>query len=222
LRQAIPSGIGAAGAAGVTFPVVSAYVPVAPGAYDLQVVSAASPDCSTGVIRTTQGLPSLVDGSHTTFAVIGDVVPTNRDARQKVAAFFDDSTAAKGLASLRVVNAVPSRGALDVTAVGAGGQAITSFVDVPFGAAGARLGDGGSPDPNGYTTVSAADNVQFVAQAPGGKLAVATASGAALSAGVVDTVAVVGGENGGSPPSFLMCSDNGAPVSGTSPCRAFP
>jgi hypothetical protein len=220
--QSFPSGIGAAGAAAVTFPVVSAYIRVAPGTYDLQLVSAASPDCSTGVIPTTQGLPSLVDGSHTTFAVIGDVVPTNRDARQKVAAFFDDSTAPSGLARIRTINAVPSRGAVDVTVADAGGEPITSYVDVPFGSTGSTLGDGGSPDPNGYATVSAANDVQFVAQAPGATGTVATASGAALPAGAVLTLAVVGGENGGAPPSFLMCTDNGAPMNGTTPCRSFP
>jgi hypothetical protein len=222
LHQSFPSGIGAAAATGVTFPVVSAYVPVAPGTYDLQLVSAASPDCSTGVIQTTQGLPSLVDGSHTTFAVIGDVVPTNRDARQKVTGFFDDSTAPHGLVGLRAVNTVPSRGAIDVTVVGAAGEPMATFVDVPFGGPGATLADGGSADPNGYAPVSAAGNVQFVAQAPGGTPTVTTASGGAFSAGDVVTLAVVGGENGGAPPSFLMCTDNGAPANGTTPCRAFP
>jgi hypothetical protein len=222
LQQALASGIGDAGASGVQFPMVTEYVPVAPGTYDLQLIMAGSSDCTSGVIPTTMGLPSLITGARVTFAVIGDVRPTNRDARQKVAAFFDDGTAPNGVAALRVINAVPSVGAMDVTETGAGGESLTSFTNVPFGSVGSMVTDGGSPDPNGYSSVSPATNVGFVALAPGGTASIATASGVTLAAGAVVTLAAIDGENGsGRPPRFLMCTDNGAPTNGLTPCRAL-
>jgi hypothetical protein len=221
-QQAIASGLEDAGSTGLPFPMVTEYVPVGPGTYDLQLIMAGNSDCTSGVIPTTMGLPSLIAGARVTFAIIGDVRPTNRDARQKVAAFFDDATAANDVAVLRVINAVPSVGAMDVIETGPEGESLTSFANVPFGSVGTMVTDGGSVDPNGYSRVSPATNVGFVALAPGGTVNIATAGGATLSARAVITLAAIDGENGsGRPPRFLMCTDNGAPITGLTPCSAL-
>ncbi len=224
LQQTLPAGsLGQGGANGLEFPSVTMYLPIAPGTYDLQIVATGSTDCTTGVIATTMGLPFLAADTHTTFAVIGDVRPTDNDASLKVGAFPDDSTTTGAGAIIRAINAIPSLAYIDV---GTGSVAANDYspllVDVPFGSASSMLPDGGTADPNGYTVFPSTPDIQFSAQASGTGTDSATATHVAIAAGTVTTFALINGENGGIPPQFLVCTDNGTPVGPLAPCKVFP
>ncbi len=224
LQQDLPAGsLGQGGPNGLEFPTVTAYLAIAPGDYDLQVVETGSADCTVGILPATMGLPSLAAGAHTTFALMGDVQPTGDDASLKVGAFSDDSAAPAGTTVLRVINAVPSLAYIDV---GSGSVAADNlapiFADVPFGSASATLLDGGSADPNGYTAFPPTPDVQFSAQASGTGSDSATATHVVVGAGAVTTLTLINGQNGGRPPQFLVCSDSGLGLGPMSPCKVFP
>jgi hypothetical protein len=223
LDQSFPPGaLGEGGPNGVQFATVSAYFPVPPGRYDLQLVKAGG-SCAVGVIPMTVGLPPLVAGQYTTFATVGDVNPTSDDASLKVSVLSDDHEAAPGAAALRVVNALPSVAYIDV---GKGSLARGDFapilVDVAFAAATAQLPDGGATDTNGYAQIAPTSGVLLSAHPSGATSGdTAMATNVSLVAGSVTTLALINGMNGGRPPQFFLCTDN-APPSGTqTPCRVY-
>lgn len=211
------------GAAATGFPDVGAYLGVAPGTYELQLVDGGSGDCTTGVIPVTMGLPALALGSHTTLALLGDVNATNNDASLKVIAFADDSSVPSADVAVRFLNAVPSVASVNVGE----GDAATSgfdpwFTYAQFGTLVQQLADGGSVDPNGYARLAPVSGVELSAEVVGTTADLATATGVTLSGGTVYTVALVNGENGGPPPQFLVCEDAAPPVNGLTPCTLFP
>jgi hypothetical protein len=225
LQQAFaPGSLGQGGPNGIQFSSVSAYFPVPPGTFALQVVSTGATDCSSGIIRPTYGLPTLGVGSRATFALIGDATPIDNDARMKVAAFLDETSAAAGSISLRVINAVPSIAYLDLgTGTLSGGNFSALMADVPFGTAGMTSADGGSADPDGYMTLGPVSDVLFSAHQSGVQTADrATASHTTITAGDVTTMAIINGKNGGTPPQFLVCTDNGPARGAESPCKVVP
>lgn len=211
------------GAAATGFPDVGAYLGVAPGTYELQLVDGGSTDCTTGVIPVTMGLPALALGSHTTLALLGDVHATNDDASLKVIAFADDSSVPSADVAVRFLNAVPSIASVNVGE----GDAATSgfdpwFTYAQFGTLVQQLADGGSVDPNGYARLPPVSGVELSAEVVGTTADLATATGVTLSGGTVYTIALVNGENGGPPPQFLVCEDAAPPVNGLTPCTLFP
>jgi hypothetical protein len=217
-----PASLGQGGGPnGIQFAAVSAYFPVTPGQYDLQLVQAGATSCATGVIPVMSGVPALTANAYTTFATIGDVNPTDDDAAMKVAAFADDVTVASGSTSLRVINAIPSVAAIDVGTGSLRNDDFTAiFTLVPFGAPGMTLADGGAPDFNGYVTLSPMSGALFSAhQSSVGTADLATATNVSLKAGSVTTMALINGKNSGPPPQFLVCTDNGAAVGSESPCN---
>ncbi|MGA7123898.1 MAG: DUF4397 domain-containing protein [Polyangiaceae bacterium] len=224
LQQDLPAGsLGPGGPNGLEFPTVTTYFAIAPGDYDLQVVATGSTDCTAGTIPVTMGLPFLAAGAYTTFALMGDVQPTGDDASLAVGAFPDDSTAPGGGALVRAINAIPSLAYIDVGSGSVGANNLVPvFADVPFGTASSTLVDGGAADPNGYTAFSPTPDVQFSAQASGTGTDSATATHVVVGAGTVMTLALINGQNGGKPPQFLVCSDNGQALGSMSPCKVFP
>lgn len=213
LSTTFPAGSLGSGGSGVPFPSVTQYFPVAPGTYDLQLVAAGA-GCDKGVIAPTYGLPALTVGSRTTFAAVGDARPTGNDAPLKVVAFQDEQSAGADAATLRIINAIPSMGYVDV---GTGSMASNTFsplaVYVAFGTAGTRLGDGGAADGAGYALVAPWSGVQLSAHPSGTPTDAVTASNVSLAAGSATTMVLVGGGNGITPPQFLACTDS-APMQG--------
>ncbi len=214
--------LGQGGANGIQFPWVTQYLGVPPGQYDLQLVTAGSTDCTAGVIPVTIGLPDLALGSHTTFAAIGDVRATGNDPSMKIAAFSDDSAGTSGSAAVRFINATPAAAAVNV---GTGDERSDTFSEifqaVEFGtAASLDVADGGTIDSNGYATLGPLF-IEFSAQAVGTTTDIATAAHVTIAAGGVFTMALINGENGGLPPQFLLCSDNGTPSGGQTPCQVL-
>jgi hypothetical protein len=214
--------LGQGGANGIQFPWVTQYLGVSPGQYDLQLITAGSTDCTSGVIPVTMGLPTLALGSYTTFAAIGDVRATDNDPSMKIAAFSDDAAATSGSAALRFINATAAAAAVNVgTGDPTSGTFSEIFGAVEFGNTGTDVADGGSTDSNGYATVAPVSETEFSAQAVGTTTDIATAAHVTFAAGDVVTMALINGENGGLPPQFLQCTDNAAPSGGQTPCQVL-
>jgi hypothetical protein len=209
------------GASAIQFPWVTASISVNVNQYDLQLVAAGAATCATGFIPTTVNLPALAAGATTTFAIIGDVSKSGADASLSVVAFANDSTVASGNAALRFINVAPDLAAVDV----GDGTLSTSnfqplFTNVQFGQSGTQAGsDAGTVDANGYVEVAPVSGVKLsVHTSAGGTSDTATASNQILASGVVTTMALVGGKNGGPSPQLLVCADNGTPSGGFTPC----
>jgi hypothetical protein len=217
-----PGSLGQGGANGIQFPWVSAYIPVAPGAYDLQLVAAGATDCQSGVIPATYGLPELVPGGHTMFAVVGNVLVRGSDAILKIAVFPDDTATTPG-AALRVINAVSSVGYEDV---GTGSEAAGTFAplvtDVAFATVGTDLADGSRTDQNGYFAVAPISGAFFSAHPSGVTTADSdTATNVSLAARSVTTLVLLEGLNS-RPQQFLACTET-APANGAlSACTVLP
>jgi hypothetical protein len=223
LQMSFPAGsLGQGGANGIQFPWVTAYFGVAPGTYDLQLVAPGG-TCAQGLIAPTYGLPALAGGTRTTFAAIGDVRPTGTDAALKITSFPDEWSVSGG-AALRIINALPTVGYLDVgTGSATDGTFSALFTAVPFGLAAMMLADGGAPDPNGYLTLAPLSGVELSAHPPGMAMTnTAKASNVTLPSGSVTTMALINGNDGGRPPQFLSCSDGAPPNGSQTACTVIP
>ena len=157
-----------AGAPGVAFSQVSAYLAVAPGQYDVRIVPAGSTTCITtpsadggadadtdagdasaddggggldpSSVRDITNLPALALSSFATLLVAGDAFPVGSDSALTVSMISDDAALAGGNASLRAINAVPSAPQLDF-GLGSFGAGFTSLLaNVAFGKASTKAG----------------------------------------------------------------------------------
>lgn len=208
---------------GLVFPGTSAYSDVPPGTYDAEVVAASSSDCSTGVLPMSTPMPSLDAGTYATVAAIGDVTPTFDDPSMKLAAFVDDEVGKAGNALLRMIDAAPSLGYVNV---GTGTMAKATFhllfQAAPFGTPATVATSGQMFDPNGYALLMPLSGVEFSVQpltTAGSD--VATASNVSVATGAVATLVIVGGKTGGPPPQIMMCDDIAAAQGAASPCDVF-
>ncbi len=217
-----------AGAAGVSFPFVSAYAQVSPGQYDMRVVVAGAADCSVGVGPDRTSLPALALGGAATFALLGEVAPVGGDPHLSVVGFLDDISSKSGVA-LRFINASPALTPLDF---GTGSDVfVTLFRGVAFGKAGAMLqaaGDAAAPvvDANGYETVSKLMNATLSARASSATADAmaggATTTGLSAASGSVLTIAIVGGTSAGAQAQFVECVDNAGSAGVLSNCSVLP
>jgi hypothetical protein len=215
--------IGDGGANSLQFPLVTAYLAIDPGQYDVEIVSAGATSCASGVVPATTTLPTLAANAFTTFAVVGDVSMAGSDPGLKVVAFADDSTAATG-ALVRFINAAPDLAAVDVgQGTLAGGNFQALFTGVQFGQPGTAAGsDAGAVDSNGYVSLAALSGARLsVHTSAGGTSDTATASNATFATGTISTLALVNGKNGGPAPQFLQCQDNAATTGLLSPCSVL-
>jgi len=217
------------GAAGVSFPFVSAYAQVSPGQYDMRVVVAGASDCAAGVGQdTTSSLPMLALGGAATFALVGEVAPSGGDPPLKVVGFLDDISAKSGIA-LRFINASPALTPVDF---GTGSDIFTPFFrGVTFGKAGAMQqasGDASAPtvDPNGYETISKLMTATLSARVPNAMTDAmpngATTIGASAASGSILTIALVGGTSAGAQAQLVECVDNAGSASTLSNCAILP
>jgi hypothetical protein len=205
--------------AGVAFPQVSEYVSVPPGGYDLSVVAPGS-GCMPAVVSSV-GLPDLAANARTTFALLGDIRPVNRDPRAKLAAFLDD-LAAGPQAALRFINATPAASAVDfgTGSLGAGDFSPLAL-DVEYGLPSSALPEGGAADFNGYLPAAASAGVTLSAHAVAAGTDLATGLNATWGAGGLTTVALVNGANGGPAPQLVLCHDDAPPAGGLTSCATL-
>ena len=154
---------------------------------------------------------------------MGDVNPTGNDTGLKIAAFFDDATVSSEEATLRIINVIPLVAYLDV---GTGSLMARDFgplfTSVGFGVVGESLADGGVLGLTGYLPIAPVTDAQFSAHPTGTDTTdTATATHVSLRGGSLTTMAVINGANGGFPPQFLICADNGLPTDEQTPCMVY-
>jgi hypothetical protein len=208
---------------GLPFPGTGAYAVVPPGDYQVQVIGAASSDCTSGIIPATYGLPTLADGTFATFAAVGVLMPIGGDQSMKVVAFVDDPTGTSAGLMLRAINAASMVGYAEF---GAGTQAAGDFSVlfplVPFGIASTEAVDGGATDPNGYAVFGPLSGAELSAYAIDGTYtSTSTASNVSLASGIAATLVLIGGENQGPPPQIMICNDVAAAGGAASPCTVY-
>jgi hypothetical protein len=209
---------------GVLFLRLSPYVALTPGAYDLSLVAAGSPDCTKPLFEIDD-LPALTAGSVQTLAAVGDTVDEGADPALSVSLLPDDTTVAAGSAALRFINAVPS--VIEVTFASgtvAMATAMPYLSAAQFGAAAVDT-DAGALDTNDYLTIPpVASQVWSLINANGGTTTLVAVEGAGLPAGHLATVVGVGGESGPDQKDIgiLVCTDQPPIVAGeTARCVLF-
>jgi hypothetical protein len=221
LAASFPAGsLGQGGPNGIQFPWVTAYMPVTPGTYDLQLVAAGG-TCDMGVLQPTYGLPKLVAGARTTFAVVGNVMPTGNNAALKIAFFPDETSSAQG-AVVRFINALASTGYADVgLGTEAGGSFVPLVIDVAFASAGTTLPNGGTTDANGYLSMTPATGMTLSAHPTGTTTDADVGTSLSLASGSVTTMVLLDGQNG-RPSQFLACADTAPAQGALSACTVLP
>jgi len=210
------------GAAGLAFPLVSAYILVAPGQYDARVVVAGATNCAVGIRPDTTSLPILGAGGAETVALIGEVAPGGTDYKLHVLGFLDDVSTA-GSAAIRVINAAPAMSQVDVgTGSLSGNTFLAIFRGVATGQASAP-NEGWIPflvDPNGYNANQPISGAKISAHASGGTADAVSATGFSAAPGSVTTLVVAGGTSTTSP-ALVSCADNAGTVGVLSDCTVL-
>jgi hypothetical protein len=213
-----------AGAVGLSYAQVSAYVPLSPGSYDVRLVAAGAPSCapatldasgsdaSSILVHDSTDLPSLAPGTYTTLLVAGDLSPAGDDASLAVSLLTDDAVLGGGAAALRAINASPSQPALDF-GLRSSAQWAPLLTDVTFGAASAHAGAGdGTVDRDGYLPIAPLSGQAMSTRASfqDAGVDIAAASGFAIDQGSIATLIAIGGKTGDAtnPPALLLCVDN--------------
>lgn len=216
-----------ASTSGLAFPLVSAYMEIAPGQYDVRIVAGGATSCASGITGDATALPSLAAGAAETVALVGEADAIGSDAPLSVVGFLDDLSASA--VGLRFVNAAPAVPALDVgTGTLANANFAALFTGIPFGQHGnakeAPSTDASTPsvDANGYFSLKTLSNATLSAHAQGASTDIVSATGVTAASGSALTVALIGDTSGGILGSLLECVDNGATVSPLSNCFALP
>jgi hypothetical protein len=192
---------GAVGAGGLPFPLVSAYMLVPPGSYDARIVVAGATSCVAPLRPDTAILP-LAAGAAETVALFGDV--TNLAVLK-----FADELSVTGWAAIRVINAAPSLGQVDV---GTGTLSAGNFAAIFKGVYPGQVGPPtGAPIPsfvdgNGYYDSPSIAGL-LSAHVSGAKSdAVVGGNPISIATGAVATLVVAGAASRGA--VLLICIDN--------------
>jgi hypothetical protein len=220
-----------AGAPGLAFAHVSAYLPLGAGQYDVRVVAAGAASCASsltleqGVIAAPDatGLPALAHGTHATLLLAGTVAPAATGTKASVTMLTDDAALAGGAASLRAVNAILGAPSLDFGIESAAGQWLPLLTDVSFAAASAQTSAGaGAVDANGYVSIGPWSDQTMSAHVSRSSAAIpmATTKDITIAFGSIVTVIAIGGDDGAAlyPPGLLVCTDNAPSGAITSDC----
>jgi hypothetical protein len=205
----------------LAYPLVSAYVQVPPGQYDVRAVVAGAADCATGIGVDLTSAPALAIGTFATFALVGRAHGSGGMAKLQLAAFLDEGVASGKKLALRFINATTALGAADFGTGTAGASFKPIFTGATFGASGSIPDAGGADgaitgDPHGYALLSALASATVSAHATGTTTdavvarGVAIAAGAAVTAALLDSTTVT--EDGGPTYQLLECVDNAGTV----------
>jgi hypothetical protein len=215
--------IGEAGASGLTFPLVSSYLPLSPGAYDVRVVAAGSTACTAPVLPDVTTLPTLSIGTGTTVALVGETLPAGSDPGLKVV-WFSDEIVGTGPLRVRCINADP---AIPLVDFGYGtlmvGNYNSIFPAVPFGQASAAIEQdamASNADQNGYVAIQPFVHAVISAHPTGATHDAVTTSPISSLPGNEMTFVIVAGT---SPlvPAIVQCVDNAGIAGALSDCRVM-
>jgi hypothetical protein len=150
---------GDGGPVGLAYTEVSAYVDVPVGQYDIRLVAAGSPDCSSGLVPDFANLPQLYFDSFYTLALVGDLAPDAGAPSLRAVVFGDDTTSPPSsdptapFIGIRFVNAAPDVSSAEIGSYdqGTSTPVYAAFLSgVTFGTA--SIG-AGAVDRNGYASV---------------------------------------------------------------------
>lgn len=225
-----------AGTPGVGYPGVSSYVSVPAVEYDVRMVVAGSPDCSSPLpAMGGMGTLALAPGGFGTIAAVGEASPVASGPPLQIVTLSDDTLPAGSEAGapklyIRFLHASPVEPALDF-AVGS----TTEFTQVVFGKTSRVIGADAGPDAGpkvdngGYTTRAAIAPKTAVNLYPSGmpaagpvlaRFSAGANTGAILTFVLIGESAVV--DSGAPPLQLLQCIDNGATTGLTSTCTPLP
>jgi len=206
-----------AGAAALSFPQASAYIPVAPQQYDARLVAAGATGCSAGIGADATYLPELTPGTFETIALMGELDATDGAPGVLTLVGFLDAAVASEV-DVRFINAVPDSGLVNFGAGASASAFAPIFANVAFEQAGTisdealdaaapptqTYAEYSPPHGEGAFSVVNADNVTDVE---------VTATNITLTAGAVATFILVGPVPNASPANELViCVDNGGTV----------
>jgi hypothetical protein len=216
------------GATALTFPLVSAYLGIPPGQYDVRIVVAGATTCTVGIGGDLTTLPPLVANAYATIALIGENLPSGGDPGLHAVGFTDGASSTGGV-SLRFFNAMP---AFPQVTVGKSTLTKTNFVPyfsgVPYGslttAPEAQVPDAApaAVDAQGYALGLTLKNATLSAHPPGATADTIVTTGLYAAAGSTLTIALVGGNSAGTPPRMLECVDNAGTIGALSNCNLLP
>jgi hypothetical protein len=220
----------------VSFPQLTAYIPVTAQSYDARLVVAGAPDCATRLVTDVINVPGLGQGgSSATLAVVGDFAAAQPAFKPQMIAMQDDALAPDlSHVEVRFIHAASNSAAVDM---GTGSLASAAFQplfsNVPFGAvatpaeAKATVPDGGAAphiDDAGYRSVSPLVKSAVSAHLTVGAHGVDEATGMMLGAGgsivtlVLLPISLAAVDSGGPSARLLECVDNGAGFAPLSDC----
>ncbi len=217
-----------ASAPALAFPLVSAYLGLAPAQYDVRLVVSGASSCAVGIGNDLTTMPSLAANAFTTIALLGENVPAGGDPALRVTAFVDGATST-GSVSLRFINAAP---ALAQATLGTGslasGKFKPLFSGVAFGTAStsqqAQVPDASTVavDPHGYILGITLSGATLSAHASGATADAVLTSGLTAAPGASLTIALVGATSAGAPAQLLECVDNAGTAGALSNCMVLP
>jgi hypothetical protein len=239
-----------AGTPSISYSVMSAYVPVAAPMtttqFDVKVVPAGSPDCSSGPEASNMAATVTVDvGTFGTVALLGQALPVAGRPGLQLVGLNDDTLPAGAEAGspklyLRFLHASPLEPAVDFVLGAVDSPPL--FTRVAFGktsqltAADAGPDAGPKIDKGGYTSraaIAPATQIELLASGvmPSKTVLGVTSPNGANTGAILTFVLVgetamtdAGGDAGGGdvPLQLLQCIDNGATTGLTSTCAPLP
>jgi hypothetical protein len=197
--------------AGLSYPNVTTYLPLMPGAYDVRIVAPNASSCSValGGLADITDLPAVPEGAQLTIAATG-LLAANAHNPFKLRAFVDAAAAPHGQAGLRFIHASPDAPAVDL-GLGTGSSFAPLFLDVAYGKAAGYL----NRDP-------IIEHVVFTLRLTGTTHEVLSTSGLRIDAANTATLFAIGTVGGAMPLKAMLCQDK-APASGVlSSCAVAP
>lgn len=199
---------GDAGASGLTYAQVSAYIPVEPGQYDVLVVPAGLTSCFP--VPVVAELPPWAATGPATLVIAGEASPMGGDKGLEFAVVADDGQLAGGAASLRAINAMPALGSMNLDLGAFGTKWTTLLANVTFGEASTQSGPNNEAvDSNGYLPIPPLSGATLSAASSYASADLAVATSVSVPVGSIATVIAIGrAGDPAHPPALLLCTDN--------------
>lgn len=197
--------------AGLAYPNVTGYLPVAAGTYGVRLLPADATTCDG-----TLGIPDFAgivvsENANYTVAATGMVAPAVNDAAFDLKVYVDSLEVAADKISVRFIHLSPDTPNVDV-GLGSGAGFSPLYSNVPYGSVGQVTG-------GDYLQTDPLSNVTLSARATGSFTDALVIPGVAVPAGAVVTAFAIGNLDG-NPAALraLVCVDN----AGTASCAPLP
>ena len=193
---------------GLAYSQVTAYLPIAAGAYDIRAVAANAADCETPLLGTTDTVvvTAATGGSYSTFAAIGLTTPQTVPAFE-IKGYADDHTVTAGQTKTRFIHASPGTPNLDL-GLSTGESFVLLFGNVAYSQVGAGAAADAGVDTNGYLAGPPITSQTLVTRVTGDPADTLVVAGFALPAGsIASTFAIGVADSVTTPIKTLICQD---------------